>query len=109
MRTRSILSALALAAFALGCTEKRYTCEACLRDADGVCAKSGPLPVRREEDARCAAAEALCDVLDAARFEKLCKERSHSVMLGCSKELQGDLRIECTATTHINLPLLIDL
>lgn len=104
-----MLAAVALAALALGCTEKRYTCEACLRDADGVCAKGGPLPVRREEEARCAAAEALCGALDSARFEKVCKERSHTVMLGCSKELLGDLRLECTATTHINVPLIIDL
>lgn len=107
MRVRCTI--LVIAALAIGCSEKRYLCEACLKDDAGVCAKSSGVAVRREEDARCAAAESLCAELSAERFAKVCKDRKHSVMLGCSKEVIAEMRFECTTTTHLRVPLLMDL
>lgn len=100
---------LLIAALATGCSEMRYHCEACLQDDAGVCAKSTGVAVRHEEDARCAAAEAVCAELNPERFAKICKGRKHSVMFGCSKEVIAEMRFDCTATTHVRVPLLMNL
>ncbi len=103
--------ALSLALLA-GCSEKRWTCRACLGDAPSTCATSsttGPTPHRTQEEAQCSAGEELCDTLDEPRFERTCKGKAATKMLGCSKEFLSQLQFTCEAKTHVGIPLVIDL
>ncbi len=90
-----------------GCSEKRFACEACVGD---VCARpSTPGGRRLEDDARCMAAESLCGTLEQKGFDRYCKDKQHTLMLGCSKEVLSHFRFNCTSKTHLRVPLLIDL
>lgn len=102
-----------LFALLVGCSEKRWTCEACLNDDPKMCASSnamGPTPHRDEEQARCSAGEELCSALVGnPLFKRYCMGKAATVNLGCSKEFLTQLRFKCGAKTHLHVPLLIDL
>lgn len=96
----------------VGCSEKRWTCEACLDDDKTTCAPSsstGPTPHRDEPQARCSAGEELCYTLKGPRFDRYCRGKGTSVMSGCSKEFLSQFRFTCGAKSHLSIPLLIDL
>lgn len=110
MKTTPMLFTIGLvvAVLSTACTKKEWKCTACVSGSTAECADSSRyVQNRTEAEAQCSAGEELCSSLisNGATFDRICRGKSTTRMLGCSEAFLGQLTFQCAADTQLNAPL----